>query len=154
MERRASWTKNRRVPPGREWRRARRPRASALIALALLLVGPMWALGRVIAWIQWWILVELVGTIWVVTCVFYHNDKLRAEAGEWRIPESVLHFWELAGGWPAAFLAQRAFRHKIAKRSYQATFWGIVSIHEYVAIDSLLSWRLTNDLVELVRLLV
>jgi uncharacterized membrane protein YsdA (DUF1294 family) len=77
------------------------------------------------------------------------TDKRRAEAGEWRIPESTLHTAELAGGWPGAFLAQRMFRHKTAKESYQVVFWLIVLLYQLVALDSLLGWRFTKALLRL-----
>ena len=124
----------------------RKMRGSAVATLVVLMAVPVWAVSRSFARMDWRIVLEVVGTIWAVTYVMYQDDKRRAEAGKWRIPESVLHFWELAGGWPAAFVAQRALRHKIAKRSYQVTYWGIVSIHEFVAVDSLLSWRFTGQI--------
>jgi uncharacterized membrane protein YsdA (DUF1294 family) len=120
----------------------------------MLLIGPGLAVSRLMAWVAWWIVLEIVGTVWVVTYVSYHADKRRAESGEWRIPEATLHFWELAGGWPAAFVAQRALRHKISKRSYQVIFWGIVTIHEYVAFDFLMSWKFTARLGEVARELI
>ncbi|OQX26358.1 MAG: hypothetical protein BWK80_10910 [Desulfobacteraceae bacterium IS3] len=36
------------------------------------------------------------------------------------------------GGWgrvSAAMIAQRIYRHKTQKKSYQITFWAIVSVH-------------------------
>ena len=43
----------------------------------------------------------------------------------------------LGGGWAAAYLAQRLFRHKTAKGSYQLVFWMIVLAHQAVAADYL-----------------
>jgi len=57
----------------------------------------------------------------------YGIDKFAAIAGAWRIPEAFLHLLGLAGGWPGALLAQRVFRHKNRKVSFQLTFW-LVSI--------------------------
>lgn len=45
-------------------------------------------------------------------------DKRRALHGGWRVPESRLLFWALIGGWPAAKLAQRLFRHKTRKQPF------------------------------------
>jgi uncharacterized membrane protein YsdA (DUF1294 family) len=81
----------------------------------------------------------------------YRSDKRRAEAGEWRIPESMLHMGELAGGWPGAFLAQRMFRHKTVKISYQVQFWMIVLVYQIVALDSLVGWRYTKDVLRLIQ---
>ena len=79
-----------------------------------------------------------------LTALAYWRDKRRAEAGEWRIPEKVLHGLELAGGWPVAFGMQRILRHKCSKRGYQVPFWGIVALHQYVALDFLIDWQLAE----------
>lgn len=75
---------------------------------------------------------------------FYAWDKRRARAGEWRISERMLHLWELIGGWPGAFLAQRRFRHKSAKPSYLFVFWLIVAAHNFAALDWQLDWKLSR----------
>ena len=81
----------------------------------------------------------------LLTFFAYRSDKRRSEAGQWRIPESTLHIAELVGGWPGAFLAQRTFRHKTSKVSYQVVFWIIVVVYQLVALDSLLGWRFAKD---------
>jgi uncharacterized membrane protein YsdA (DUF1294 family) len=45
-------------------------------------------------------------------------DKLCAVRGRRRVPERGLHALELAGGWPGAFLAMLALRHKRSKPSF------------------------------------
>ena len=55
--------------------------------------------------------------------------KANARRGSVRVPEVALHGIELAFGWPGAFVAQRALRHKTRKLSYQAVFWLIVFAH-------------------------
>ena len=87
----------------------------------------------------------------LVAYVLYARDKRRARLGEWRTPESVLHGWELAGGWPGAWLAQRRLRHKNAKFSFQFVFWAIVGLHNYIALDLLLGWRLARAFAGLFR---
>jgi len=67
-------------------------------------------------------------------------DKRRAQSGQWRISERLLHILELLGGWPGSFVAQRQFRHKVSKRSYQITFWIIVALYQIVAVDALRGW--------------
>lgn len=64
-----------------------------------------------------------------LTIMFYGADKKRAMSNRWRIPEFYLHVLELMGGWPGALLAQKDFRHKLTKMSYQRVFWGIVLLH-------------------------
>jgi uncharacterized membrane protein YsdA (DUF1294 family) len=88
----------------------------------------------------------------LLTFFAYRGDKRRAEEGDDRTPEAALHLAEMLGGWPAAFVAQRVFRHKIAKVSYQVKFWLIVMAHEYLAIDGgLLGWRFTREMFHAVR---
>jgi uncharacterized membrane protein YsdA (DUF1294 family) len=80
----------------------------------------------------------------VLTFVVLWRDKHQAKTQEWRSPEALLHLLELFGGWPGGFLAQRWFRHKTAKISYQFVFWLIVLLYQAVAIDWLLGWRLLH----------
>lgn len=87
----------------------------------------------------------------VFTFFSYRIDKRRAESGEWRVEESALHLTELLGGWPGAFLAQRIYRHKTAKRSFQLGFWAIVLIQQLVALDFLLHWQLTMSVLHAIK---
>lgn len=73
----------------------------------------------------------------VVSFIQYVSDKNKAQADEWRTPESSLHLVELLGGWPGAFTAQKLLRHKTRKGSYQATYWLIVLIHLAFWTDTL-----------------
>jgi uncharacterized membrane protein YsdA (DUF1294 family) len=113
------------------------------VLLMLLLILPVYALSRLTGSIDWRLLAAVPVGISAFTFFLYRSDKQSAVAGEWRIPEAMLHAAELTGGWPGAFLAQRIVRHKISKISYQLVFWLIVSIHQFVALDSLMGWRLT-----------
>ncbi|AKJ03266.1 Cold-shock DNA-binding domain protein [Archangium gephyra] len=61
---------------------------------------------------------------------FYWKDKRSATRGTWRTSESMLHFFEFAGGWPGALIAQQVFRHKTRKVSFQVVFWFIVVVHQ------------------------
>ena len=54
----------------------------------------------------------------VLTVLVYAKDKAAAERGLWRIRESTLHLWSLLGGWPGAYVAQRALRHKTRKDAF------------------------------------
>jgi uncharacterized membrane protein YsdA (DUF1294 family) len=54
----------------------------------------------------------------MVTFLAYWQDKSAARRGAWRTPESTLHLLSLAGGWPAARLAQQTLRHKSSKGSF------------------------------------
>ena len=63
------------------------------------------------------------------TFVIYGYDKSAAQKGARRIPEARLHLLELLGGWPGALVAQRVFRHKTRKVSFQIVFWLIGALH-------------------------
>ena len=56
----------------------------------------------------------------------YGQDKWAARTGRWRTSEDTLHLLSFLGGWPGALLAQRVFRHKSSKRSFQGRFWRTV----------------------------
>ena len=70
----------------------------------------------------------------LITAALVGLDKSLARTGETRVPESLLHFLELCGGWPGSFLAQQIRRHKTAKKSYQFFFWMIVLLHQAAAL--------------------
>jgi uncharacterized membrane protein YsdA (DUF1294 family) len=72
------------------------------------------------------------------TFFLYQSDKLAAQKEQQRIPEKILHIMELSGGWPGAWFAQRKFRHKISKKSYQAVFNLILIYHGSLWISFLL----------------
>lgn len=59
----------------------------------------------------------------VVAFVAYLLDKSAARNDRWRTSESTLHMFGLIGGWPGALIAQKVFRHKSSKASFQTTFW-------------------------------
>ncbi len=131
----------------------RRARISpaAFILLCFLLAAPGYALCRLASWIDWRVLVGAPLALSGFTFFAYRSDKLRAEAGEWRIPESTLQFAALIGGWPGAFLAQQRFRHKTSKPSFQFIFWLAVLTNQFVAVDFLLGWRFTKDAFRLIK---
>jgi uncharacterized membrane protein YsdA (DUF1294 family) len=123
----------------------------ACVVLAVLLILPVYALNQLKVSIDWRILAAVPVAVSAITFFMYWSDKKKAVAGEWRTPEAVLHFAELAGGCPGAFLAQRIVRHKNSKISYQLVFWLIVLIYQFVALDSLIGWRLTHGALHFIK---
>jgi uncharacterized membrane protein YsdA (DUF1294 family) len=117
-----------------------------LVSLLALLVLPFMALRQLATIFDGRLLAGGAVILSALTFALYRTDKNRAQSSEWRIPESTLHFCELIGGWPGAFIAQRTLRHKISKPSYQFTFWLIVLLHQWLALDSLLGWSMTQSL--------
>lgn len=119
-------------------------RSIHFIALAFLLVTPGIAIARLVGTNFAWALAGWVLLASSITYGLYAWDKRRAQRDEWRISEKVLHLWEMLGGWPGAFLAQRRLRHKSAKLSYLFIFWLIIALHHYLAVDAQLGWRLLH----------
>jgi uncharacterized membrane protein YsdA (DUF1294 family) len=92
------------------------------------------AAGAALAWA--WGRALLAG-INATTFLLYTYDKLAAgRAGRVRVPESVLHLYELLGGTPAALLCQLWLRHKSVKTSYQTVFYGIVILQVLAAVTA------------------
>lgn len=86
--------------------------AAFFTGLVLLLPAPEW---------QWF-----AGAYTLMSAIsfsLYGLDKRAATRGGRRTPEARLHFFELLGGWPGALLAQRVFRHKTRKSSFQVMFY-------------------------------
>lgn len=48
----------------------------------------------------------------LVTFLAYGDDKARAKANRWRIPEKVLIGLSLMGGFIGGYLGMKVFRHK------------------------------------------
>lgn len=95
-------------------------------------IWPVAALGC--AGLAWAVHVPHVVPLWHVAvslvCVgLYAIDKQAARAGQRRVPEAALLAWSLVGGWPGALVAQRLFRHKTAKASFQTAFWLTAAVH-------------------------
>ncbi len=74
----------------------------------------------------------------LLTFIMYSVDKSAAQNGDWRTPESTLHFLSLACGWPGALIAQQKLRHKSKKQPFRAVFWVTVFLNFTVFI-----WFLT-----------
>ncbi len=100
-----------------------------MFAIALMLMyaaGLAFALAHhaMAGWIAWALL-----AINLLTFVAYGLDKRAATRGQRRTRERTLHLWSLAGGWPAAWCAQRVLRHKCAKASFQRMYWVTAWLH-------------------------
>ena len=95
-------------------------------------LAALWA-----AWLGWGIfqhrlpplVLGLALALNAATLIAYWLDKRAARAKQWRIQENTLHLLALAGGWPAARLAQQVLRHKTIKPGFQAMYWVTVWVH-------------------------
>jgi uncharacterized membrane protein YsdA (DUF1294 family) len=119
--------------------------------IVVLLILPILALLKACQWAQPRFALAYLVLISLVTYAAYWHDKRRAQAGASRVSEAILHFLELFGGWPAAYLAQQHLRHKTIKRSYQMIYWSIVGFYQYLALEVLLQWRVLHGFLTLFR---
>jgi len=95
------------------------------IVTILAVIGPLrW-------WVPAWYLV-----LSTVTFLAYGWDKVSAQGGHWRTQESTLNGLALLGGWPGAWIAQHAWRHKSRKESFLAGFW-VAVVMNLVALTAL-----------------
>lgn len=131
--RRSSGVAARREPSTRRPRGGTAPASGAGAAVPLMLVyyglmGTTIFLGRMPLWV-----LGASFLVNVLTFFAYWLDKYRATQRAWRIPESTLHLWSLAGGWPGAFLAQQILRHKSVKAAFRGAYWVTVFAHCAIA---------------------
>ena len=81
---------------------------------------------------------HLVG-INLTTFIAYGVDKHAAIKKSWRVPENDLHMLEFLGGWIGAWLGQKFFHHKTAKKSFQ-NMYHLMIVLELAAIWLILKW--------------
>jgi len=122
--------------------RDHRLKPETLVILLLLLALPILALLKLA--LPLLTMCIAIVAISAITYLVYALDKMRAQAEDWRIPESTLHALALIGGWPGAFLAQQFLRHKCAKMRFQIPFWLTVAAYQYLALDYLIAWRMSH----------
>ncbi|MFN3619178.1 DUF1294 domain-containing protein [Sphingorhabdus sp.] len=63
-------------------------------------------------------LVAAFALINLATFMLFGFDKLRAEAGSWRISEGTLLAWAFFGGSVGAYAGRAVFRHKTRKQPF------------------------------------
>jgi uncharacterized membrane protein YsdA (DUF1294 family)/cold shock CspA family protein len=100
-------------------------------ALPPLFAAGFFVLLGVLAWLGWLPLavLGLYAAASVVAFLAYGHDKSAAVRDVWRVKENTLHLFSLLGGWPGALAAQRLFRHKSSKASFQTTYWITVMLN-------------------------
>lgn len=86
----------------------------------------------------------------ILTYFVYAEDKSSARRGNWRIRESTLHLFALAGGWPGAMVAQHKLRHKSKKESFRIVFWITVAVNFglFIWLFSTTGSALLNSLIQ------
>lgn len=68
-------------------------------------------------------------------------DKMKAEAGKWRIQESTLLMLALLGGSPGAYAGRAAFRHKTRKQPFCRQLHTI-AVLQLLMVGAGLGWML------------
>ncbi|WP_377923146.1 DUF1294 domain-containing protein [Alteromonas sediminis] len=106
------------------------------IYLSLLFVSAM-TIASILGNVPFKLLYVYVG-LSLITFTMYSFDKSKAQRGDWRTPESTLHFLSILGGWPGAAIAQQILRHKSKKKEFRFIFW-ITVILNVTALAWLLS---------------
>ena len=115
--------------PARRWRRPHLPFRPIVAGFALA--------GAVVTTLLAWLLTSrlnlgaLVAYVAAVNCAtllayLYDKSVAGGTTAMWRVPEPALHLFALAGGTPAAFVAQQVLRHKTRKAGFRTWFWLIV----------------------------
>ncbi|BBF80598.1 DUF1294 domain-containing protein [Asticcacaulis excentricus] len=77
----------------------------------------------------------------LVTFQVWAADKRRAIRRERRVPEATLLRLCWLGGWPAALLSMRLFRHKSVKRDFKRRFNGIVWLHLLAMVATIIAFQ-------------
>ena len=77
---------------------------------------------------QMQILIAYLIAINSTTFLLYGYDKFISSGEKLRVPELNLQTLALLGGSPAALIAQKFFRHKTIKGSFQIVYWLIVTL--------------------------
>jgi uncharacterized membrane protein YsdA (DUF1294 family)/cold shock CspA family protein len=108
-------------------KRGPKKRSKAAILFALLFLGAI-GVSVVKGYLSNALLIGYVA-LSLVTFVAYALDKLAARRGAWRISESALLLFGVAGGWPGGLIAQQTLRHKSRKTSFRIAFWITVLIN-------------------------
>lgn len=70
----------------------------------------------------------------VTTILVYGYDKVVSGSTKVRVPENVLHLLAFIGGSPGGLIAQKFFRHKTIKGSFQRLYWGIVALQVMLVV--------------------
>ena len=54
----------------------------------------------------------------IITFLVYGLDKAQSRTSGWRVPEAILHWLALAGGFPGGWAGRALFRHKTQKAMF------------------------------------
>ncbi|MFT3997424.1 MAG: DUF1294 domain-containing protein [Asticcacaulis sp.] len=87
----------------------------------------------------WLLALAYLALINLVTFQLWAADKRRAIRRERRVPEDRLLLMCALGGWPAALLATRMFRHKSSKRSFGRKFVWLMAAQATAVVATIIA---------------
>jgi uncharacterized membrane protein YsdA (DUF1294 family) len=67
------------------------------------------------------------------TFILFGLDKIRAEAGTWRVSEGTLLTWAFLGEIIGAYAGRAAFRHKTRKQPFSSHLQQTAILHVFAA---------------------
>ena len=70
-------------------------------------------------------------------------DKMKAEAGHWRVQESTLLMLAFLGGTPGAYAGRRLFRHKTRKQPFCSQLHTI-AVMQMLGLCAAFGWSLVG----------
>lgn len=84
-----------------------------------------------------------VATAWIavnfIAFAAFGIDKMKAEAGSWRVQESTLLWLAFLGGTPGAYAGRAAFRHKTRKQPF-CRYLHMIAVLQVLALGIGLGW--------------
>ena len=92
------------------------------------------------SFLNWPNLLALFALVNLATFMLFGLDKLRAEAGSWRISEGALLAWAFFGGSIGAYAGRALFRHKTRKQPFCANLRAIAVLQLVVIVSGLAVW--------------
>lgn len=89
----------------------------------------------------WLFALAYLALINLITFQVWAADKRRARRKDRRVPEDKLLLMCALGGWPAAMLATRMFRHKSAKRSFGRKFAWVMAAQATAVVATIIVFK-------------
>lgn len=81
-----------------------------------------------------------------IAFVAFGIDKMKAEAGKWRVQESTLLMLAFLGGTGGAYAGRALFRHKTRKQPFSGNLHTI-AVLQLLAVGAGLGWVLAGQLI-------
>jgi uncharacterized membrane protein YsdA (DUF1294 family) len=70
------------------------------------------------------------------TFMLFGLDKIRAEAGSWRVSEGTLLLWAFLGGTIGAYAGRAVFRHKTRKQPFSSNLHQTAIVQMFLLVGA------------------